>query len=216
MNTAQRCRGAGLPAGVRGLRNWSGWSLSPWHKAGTAGLRNPAPLQLQVAQERLRASECQDTAPGTGWAFAMLSACSLPTRCPAGPQQQALRAAGIARAAPARRQTRPLIVAQAGGGGSSTATPTLSDLKRSLDEAVKGEDYAAAASIRDRIAELEQQDPVLQLEAQLEEAIAEQRYEVIISSSWFEAEQLSAQVALGMLQTRGGCVSAVMEQCQFL
>jgi hypothetical protein len=72
-----------------------------------------------------------------------------------------------------------LAVAASGGGGSaSTEAPSLEDLRSGLQEAIKAEDYASAARIRDRIAELEQADPVVQAERELEAAIAEERFEV--------------------------------------
>jgi hypothetical protein len=55
---------------------------------------------------------------------------------------------------------------------------SLSELQDGLQEAIKAEDYAAAARIRDRISEFMQEDPVLQAEARLEAAIREERFEV--------------------------------------
>jgi hypothetical protein len=62
------------------------------------------------------------------------------------------------------------------GSVGSVEAPSLDELRQGLAEAVKAEDYASATRIRDRIAELEQTDPVVQTERQLEQAIAEERF----------------------------------------
>ena len=86
------------------------------------------------------------------------------------------------------RGSRPrlAVVAQAGGAAPSAAAastaaaegPSLAELKNSLSSAVQAEDYAEAARLRDAIAALEAADPVLQLEAQLEAAVRDQRFRV--------------------------------------
>lgn len=43
---------------------------------------------------------------------------------------------------------------------------------------MQSEDYAAAAQLRDRITELESQDPLLAAQAELEAAVREERFEV--------------------------------------
>lgn len=56
--------------------------------------------------------------------------------------------------------------------------PSLDDLRAGLQEAIKAEDYGTAARIRDRIAQVEQEDPVVTAERELEQAVAEERFEV--------------------------------------
>lgn len=81
--------------------------------------------------------------------------------------------------APARVARGSLAVVKSGGvGAASTEAPSLEDLRSGLQAAIKAEDYATAARIRDRIAELEQADPVVQAQRELEAAVAEERFEV--------------------------------------
>lgn len=68
---------------------------------------------------------------------------------------------------------------RAAAGGGSIETPSLADLRSGLEAAVKAEDYQTAAQIRDRINELEQADPLVLAERELEQAISEERFEVL-------------------------------------
>jgi len=52
----------------------------------------------------------------------------------------------------------------------------LEALRSALEIAISSEDYTAAAKLRDQIREVEQQDPLIPLKAELEIAIAEERY----------------------------------------
>lgn len=53
---------------------------------------------------------------------------------------------------------------------------SLEELRGSLDEAVESEDYERAGYIRDRIYEIEENDPVISMERKLEIAVREERY----------------------------------------
>jgi pantothenate kinase len=52
----------------------------------------------------------------------------------------------------------------------------LEDLRSSMDEAIVDEEYEKAAFLRDKIHELENNDPVLSLERDLKLAVEEERY----------------------------------------
>lgn len=52
----------------------------------------------------------------------------------------------------------------------------LEDLRSSMDEAIVDEEYEKAAFLRDKIHELEKNDPVLSLERDLKLAVEEERY----------------------------------------
>lgn len=52
----------------------------------------------------------------------------------------------------------------------------LDELRSSMDEAVVDEEYEKAAFLRDKIYELENNDPLLSLERDLRSAVAEERY----------------------------------------
>ena len=67
---------------------------------------------------------------------------------------------------------------RSGGTEAPTEPPSLAQLREGLAEAVKAEDFATAARLRDRIAETEAADPVVRAERELEQAIAEERFEV--------------------------------------
>ena len=80
---------------------------------------------------------------------------------------------------PLPRRRLAAAAAQSGSSGSgSVQASSLSELQDGLQEAIKAEDYAAAARIRDRISEFMQEDPVLQAEARLDAAVREERFEV--------------------------------------
>lgn len=79
---------------------------------------------------------------------------------------------------PLPRRRPAATAAQSGSSGSgSVQASSLSELQDGLQEAIKAEDYAAAARIRDRISEFMQEDPVLQAEARLDAAVREERFE---------------------------------------
>ena len=101
--------------------------------------------------------------------------------CPSGGRTGlASRPAPSFRAGAPRRATRlvPSAAAADVGAAGSGVQDILGELRAGLQEAVKAEDYATAARIRDRISLLEQEDPVVQAEQALAQAIAEQRFEV--------------------------------------
>ena len=52
----------------------------------------------------------------------------------------------------------------------------LETLKAALEQVVKAEDYATAAKVRDAIRTVEQKDPLVSLQSELEAAISEERY----------------------------------------
>lgn len=70
---------------------------------------------------------------------------------------------------------------------------------------MQSEDYAAAAQLRDRIAQLESQDPLLAAQVELEAAVREERFEVgcrywvrllsLVSSAHYEREGCEAETA---------------------
>lgn len=62
------------------------------------------------------------------------------------------------------------------GESPGRETMTMEELQIVLDRAVEEEDYATAIEIRDRMGELEEEDPVLKLEKELKEAVEEERY----------------------------------------
>ena len=63
-----------------------------------------------------------------------------------------------------------------GSSSGSSRDAGLAELKTQLADAVAAEDYAAAASLRDRIAAMP--DPVAEAEESLKRAVAEERWEV--------------------------------------
>lgn len=86
--------------------------------------------------------------------------------------------AAAAQRPPRGRLLVPAAAAQSAASDAPSQALSLVELRSGLEEAVKAEDYATAARIRDRIAQYEREDPVLQVEAQLAAAVAEQRFQV--------------------------------------
>lgn len=108
------------------------------------------------------------------------SVCRL-TAAPAAPQRAAFRGNAAPGSRPAGLQARRVAarVAPPGGAAGSTASGAaeVADLRRDLAVAIQSEDYAAAAQLRDRIAQLESQDPLLAAQVELEAAVREERFE---------------------------------------
>lgn len=89
---------------------------------------------------------------------------------------RALRRAALQRCGAAeQQQQQPASEAAVEAAGP---TRTLQQLKEELAAAVKQEDYAAAAVLRDALRQAEHADPLLRLRGELERAVRGEEYEV--------------------------------------
>lgn len=107
------------------------------------------------------------------------SVCRLPA-APAAPQRAAFRgtaAPGSRPAVPQARRVAARVAPPGAAGSTASGAAEVADLRRDLAVAIQSEDYAAAAQLRDRITELESQDPLLAAQAELEAAVREERFE---------------------------------------
>ena len=77
-----------------------------------------------------------------------------------------------------RRGATACRAAQRRQPGAPPAQAQLAELRAALAEAVSSEDFVLAASVRDKIAALEREDPASVLGKELERAVREERYEV--------------------------------------
>jgi hypothetical protein len=77
-----------------------------------------------------------------------------------------------------QRACRVVACSSAGADRGPTAGRDKQQLERELKQAISVEDYAAAAALKKQLQEIEQQDPLVSLQAALDAAVAEERYDV--------------------------------------